>query len=97
MSPDALGGVDNELELAPLFVVGQEVAFHGGSKATLRAHAKSLHRNVSGGVPYPLSHEVQWFELRFLCRNKSENNKLILRHVFQWLKGARARIVVFQQ
>ena len=40
---------------------------------------------------------IDGFHLRSLCRDKSQNHKLILRHVFQWLKGAGARIVVFQQ
>jgi len=39
LAPDLAGGVHDQLELGPLLVPGEEVPFHRGSEAALRAEA----------------------------------------------------------
>ena len=73
------------------------VADDGRSEAALGAEAESLQRKVPTGFSNTSLQYIDGFHLRSLCRDQSQNHKLILRHVFQWLKGAGARIVVFQQ
>ena len=42
LSPDFAGSIGDELELCPLLVFGEEIAFHRGGKSALRANCKLI-------------------------------------------------------
>ena len=64
-------------------------------ETTLGTEAESLQRNIPAGFHNTPMQQVDRFKLRPLCRDQPENDKLVLGHVFEWLKGAGARIIVF--
>src|SRR6516162_6684321 len=48
--PDLTGRIHDQLQFAPLVFFAQEVAFHGGGEAALRADGEVLDRHEAAGL-----------------------------------------------
>jgi hypothetical protein len=96
-APDLSGSFNDQLQLGPLLFFGQEVAFHGGSEAALRAECELLKRKEAGCLVDSPKEDVLGLEFWPLGTDEAEDNYFALRNEAQRLKSTGAFIVVFEQ
>src|SRR5690606_37731159 len=98
LAPHLPGHVDHEGELAPLLLLGQQVAFLGGGEAALRAQAELLHRREGAGLLDAREHLVALFQLAELRRHEAQHHALVaLRQEPERLEAAGAIAVVLEE
>ena len=97
LSPDLSGGLDHQFQLAPLLVLGQQIACFSGCEAALRAERQTLDRDVLGRLVYPTQKIVLGLHHMVFGANQSQHNSLVVRQKSEWLKPACSFCVVLQQ
>ena len=65
LTPDAASDVCYQAQLGPLLFFCEEIAFHRGGKAALRAQREIFHRKITGGLFDSEGDVVRVFQLRF--------------------------------
>src|ERR1700733_14532977 len=96
-APDASRGIGDQLQLCPLLLFGEEIAFGGGSETALRADRKILERDKARSLFDAPREVVGGFELRQFRADQAEDDGFSLGHEAQRHECSRAVIVVFEQ
>src|SRR5262249_16917057 len=96
-APHRVGQLDDARELAPLVIEAQGISTHARRKAALRTDAEAIKRNVARRLVDALPQQVKRLELGPLAADQPEDHRLILRHVAQRCKAARALALVFEE
>src|SRR5580658_1436626 len=86
LAPDAASDVCNETQLGPLFFFGEQISFHGGGEAALRAEREIFQREKAGGLLNSASDVVRIFQLRLFRADQAEDHGLIARNQAQRLE-----------
>src|SRR5438105_9645227 len=95
--PDEPRDFGHALELAPLIVGRDAVAFHRRGEAALRAQRQPLDRHVLGGGLEAPAELVHGLESRFLRGHQPQHDLAVGRHRTQPLEVAGALVVVLEQ
>src|SRR5215469_79329 len=96
-APDFARYLRHKLKLRPLIVFGDEVSFHRGSKAALRADCKLLQWNDFGGLVDAAEEILFTLKRGALGAYQPEDDGFPLGNKAQRLKAAGAVVVVFKQ
>ena len=97
-APHLTGDLDHHAQLRPLLLLGEHVAFFGGSKAALRREAELIEGGEFGRLVDAALDVVLLFQLDGFCRDQPEHDDLVaLGQKAQRLKTAGARAVVFEE
>lgn len=97
LAPDGGSRSCHQFQFALLFCGGDRVADNGRSKSALRADPQSFAIYIAAGFSHVLSQHIEALQGASLRRDESQDNKLVLRNIFERIKGPGAGIVVFQQ
>src|SRR5476651_2727572 len=97
LHPDFFGDFHDHLELSPLLVLGQNVAFLGGSEAALWRQTKLVEIDELGGLIDEALELVLGFKPPAFRGDEPEHHGLALGDEAQRLESAGAVAVVFQE
>ena len=94
--PHVGGDLLHEVDLRPLFLLGQFVADFAGSEAALRTEAEVVVGDIQFGICNACLDLRFVLQLRPFGRNQSQYDFLVGRHVFQRFETSGTFVVVFQ-
>ena len=95
-TPDGLGDFLDQFEFVPLLQLGQLITDLTGCKATLRAQAETVERNVLLGLMNAGDDGILIFQSGRLGGDQAQYDLLAVGDVLQRLKAAGALVVKFQ-
>ena len=96
IGPDFFCNLFNERQLAPLVLIGDKIAFLGGSEAALRAERQLLERHIFGSLTDTRDNVFLLFQSGILGGYQTQND-LLLADVAQRLETAGTVAVVLEE
>ena len=97
LAPDLARNIDDQPELRPLLVLGEDIALFGRGEAALRAEAQLLERRIFGGLLDPAQNFVASLERSGLRCDEAEHDGLALRQEAQRFEPAGPVAVPFEE
>src|SRR5262252_9171498 len=94
-TPDRVCRFEDALELSPLLILGERNVRHP-TESALRTDCQLINRDVLARLVNSALEHVEGFEIGCLCRDKSEDRDLALRHVPKRLKATGPLVIVFK-
>src|SRR5215510_13930453 len=97
-APDLVSDFNHEVQLRPLFVYGENVAFLRAGEAALRTQAELVERHIGLRIADPPPDVVLALETARLCRHQAEHNLLLaFWNEAQRLEATGAVAVIFEK